>query len=71
MIILTPEQAEQVTGEWHGQAIQPVLLANGFEYVLPESCLYNTEYPKEIRDLLFTFPTREVNPIEFPQTEVL
>lgn len=69
MIILTIEQAEQVTGEWHGHAIQPVLLANGYEYVLPESCLYNENYPQEIRELLFTFPQREVNASEFPQSE--
>lgn len=69
MIIMTEQQAQSVTGKWELHEIHPVRLANGIEWVLPIECISNENYPQEVRELLATFPQREISAEESPQGE--
>lgn len=65
MIILTQEQADTVRGPTGpGTALDPVALANGTEWVLPEAVSTAPEHAIH-HALLATLPTREVAPNEF------
>jgi hypothetical protein len=65
MIILTQEQADTVRGPTGPlAALDPVPLANGTEWVLPESVLTAPEHQMH-HALLDTLPKREIAPNEW------
>ena len=69
MIILNASQAEQVRGETApGAALDPVPLADGQTFVLPEAVLTDRAHIRW-HHLLETFPAREIAPSEWPQVE--
>lgn len=64
-IVLTSEQAERVRGKTSdGSALEPVALANGTSFVLPEVVLYDTAHAKKIKDLI-SMPVREIKDTEW------
>lgn len=70
MIILNETQADTVRGPTGpGAALDPVALANGTEWVLPEAVLTAPEHAIH-HALLSELPKRSVAPSEFPQGEV-
>lgn len=69
MIILTQEEAEAVRGETHkGAALDPVPLANGTEWVLPEAVLTDPAH-QAWWEHLETLPRRTVHASEWPEAE--
>ncbi|SER61899.1 hypothetical protein SAMN05216548_1317 [Faunimonas pinastri] len=65
MIILTAAEADKVRGETSdGHELEPVLLADGVTFVLPEAVLTDPAHA-ERHELLATFPTREVAQAEW------
>ena len=69
MIILTKEQAESVRGVYGDQELNPIELANGNEWVLPEDVIENEAF-NEVKEILQSLPIREVNDDEFIQPEI-
>lgn len=69
MIILTTEQADQVRGPTTaGSALDPVPLADGQTFVLPESVLQDPAHSMH-HAFLETLPRRTINPSEWPAPE--
>lgn len=69
MIVLTAEQAEEVRGPTAtGAALEPVSLADGVTFVLPEAVLSDPAHA-ERRAMLESLPRRGVGTHEWPATE--
>jgi len=69
MIILTQEQADTVRGPTGpGSALDPVALANGTEWVLPESVLTAPEHQMH-HALLQALPRRQIQAHEWPSSD--
>lgn len=69
MIILSQEQADTVRGPTsQGAALEPVPLANGTEWVLPESVLTAPEHQMH-HALLEALPRRQIQAHEWPSSE--
>lgn len=65
MIILTQEEAEAVRGQGApGSRLEPVALADGVTWVLPEAVLSDPAYETQ-RATLSALPTRAVDPAEY------
>ena len=65
MIILTAEQAETVRGQGApGSRLEPLALADGVTWVLPEAVLTDPAYDAQ-RATLSALPTRAVDPAEY------
>lgn len=70
MIILTPEQALQFSGETkEGHALQPVLLADGVTYVLPVEVLEDPAHATR-REALNALPQRDIAENEWLRPEL-
>ena len=68
MIVLTQAQANQVRGETtDGNALEPVMLADGVSYVLPEEVLTDPAHAAN-RVLLQALATREIAANEWVQS---
>ena len=71
MIILTPEQALQFSGETkEGHALQPVLLADGVTYVLPVEVLEDPAHATR-REALSALPQRDIADDEWLKPDIL
>lgn len=69
MIVLTAEQAEEVRGPTAtGAALEPVALADGVTFVLPEAVLDDPAHAGR-RDYLASLPRRNIAQNEWPQSE--
>ncbi|MDP2258480.1 MAG: hypothetical protein Q8J89_02010 [Caulobacter sp.] len=65
MIILTEEQAELVRGQGApGSRLEPLALADGVTWVLPEAVLTDPAYEAQ-HAALAALPTRMVEPEEY------
>lgn len=68
MIILTQAQADQVRGATaSGHALDPIALADGVTFVLPEAVLTDPAHAVH-HSLLSSLPTREIDPSEWAAT---
>lgn len=65
MIILTPSEADQVRGPTNGGALDPIPLADGVTYVLPEAVLTDPAHAQH-HAFLGGLPQREIAPEEWP-----
>jgi hypothetical protein len=71
MIILTPEQAAQFSGETtKGHALRPVMLADGLTYVLPVQVLADPNHATR-REALNALPQREIADDEWLKPDIL
>lgn len=69
MIILTASQADQVRGETGaGAALDPVALADGVTFALPEAVLSDPAHASRY-EFLSGLPTREIAPNEWPAAD--
>ena len=69
MIVLTAEQADAVRGvTGQGAALEPVALADGVTFALPEAVLSDPAHT-EHRDYLLGLPRRAIQANEWPQSE--
>lgn len=65
MIILTAEEAETVRGQGApGSRLEPLALADGLTWVLPEAVLTDPAYGAQ-HATLSVLPTRAVDPAEY------
>jgi hypothetical protein len=68
MIILNATQADAIRGiTTPGHSLEPVPLADGATYVLPESVLADPAHAIH-HDLLASLPTRDVAEDEYPRS---
>lgn len=71
MIILTPEQAAQFSGETkEGHALRPVLLADGVTYILPIAVLSDPAHATR-HEALSALPQRDIAENEWLRPDIL
>jgi len=69
MIVLTASEADAVRGaSGAGAALEPVALADGVTFVLPEAVLTDPAHAAH-RDYLLGLPRRAIDASEWPQSE--
>lgn len=68
-IVMTAQQADEVRGATSGlSALDPILLADGSTWVLPERVLEDNKHASAW-EALAVLPVRDVAPSEFVQPE--